>query len=67
MRGVEQLCVFELAIALKELYDLVDDLNGLMDNKHARLLVIRLCAGCHTGVGRYGSTGKYSPEETLII
>ncbi len=62
-----QYSVFELSIALKDLYNLVDDMKGLMDNEHDRLLVIRMCAGCHTVVGRYGSTGKYSPEETLII
>ena len=62
-----QYSVFELSIALKDLYNLVDDLTALMDNKGDRLLVIRMCAGCQSAVGRYGRTGEYSPEETLII
>ena len=62
-----QYSVFEVYIRLKELYKLVDELNKLIDNKADRLLVIRLCPGCHAGVGRYGDTATYEPMDTLII
>ena len=51
----------------KELYKLVDRLNGLIDNKQDRLLVIQLYPGCHAVIGRYGNTLTYEPEQTLII
>jgi CRISPR-associated protein Cas2 len=62
-----QYSVFELYITQKELYKLVDDLHQLMDSKADRLLVMRLCGGCHTSIGRYGNTGQYEPSDTLII
>jgi CRISPR-associated protein Cas2 len=62
-----QYSVFELSIALKELHKLVDQMNSLLDNKLDRLLVIRLCPGCHAGIARYGANSSYEPEHTLII
>ena len=62
-----QYSVFELCLTPKELYKLVDQLTDLIDNTEDRLLVVQLCGGCHTSVGRYGKTTSYSPEQTLII
>ena len=62
-----QYSVFELSMTRKELYKLVDHLNGLIDNTVDRLLVLQLCGGCHAAVGRYGNMTSYEPEQTLII
>jgi CRISPR-associated protein Cas2 len=62
-----QYSVFELSITRKELYELVDHLNGLIDNAVDRILVVQLCGGCHATVGRYGDMTSYEPEQTLII
>jgi len=62
-----QYSVFELSISHKDLYKLVDHLNGLIDNAADRVLVVPLCGGCHAAVGRYGNMTSYEPEQTLII
>jgi CRISPR-associated protein Cas2 len=62
-----QYSVFELSLTPKELQKLVDHLTGLIDNTEDRLLVMQLCGGCYTSVGRYGNATSYSPEQTLII
>jgi CRISPR-associated protein Cas2 len=62
-----QYSVFEVYITQKALHKLVDDLHGFLDRQEDRLLVMRLCDGCHTSIGRYGNTGKYEPPNTLII
>ena len=62
-----QYSVFELSITRKDLQKLVDHLNGLIDNKVDRVLVLQLCGGCHAAAGRYGNTTSYEPGQTLII
>lgn len=62
-----QYSVFELAISRKELYKLVDDLNGIIDNSADRLFILPLCEGCHAAMGCYGNMTSYEPEPTLII
>jgi CRISPR-associated protein Cas2 len=62
-----QYSVFELSLKPKDLQKLVDQLAGLIDNTGDRLLVMQLCPGCHSGLGRYGMTASYTPEQTLII
>jgi len=62
-----QYSVFELSISLQGLHKLVDRLRSLLDHKDDRLLVVRLCPGCHAHVGRYGAMTAYEPEDTLII
>jgi CRISPR-associated protein Cas2 len=62
-----QYSVFELSITEKDLHKLVDQLTGIIDNAVDRLLVLRLCSGCHASAGCYGDTTRYDPAQTLII
>jgi CRISPR-associated protein Cas2 len=62
-----QYSVFELSLKPKDLHKLVDHLTGLIDNTEDRLLIMRLCGGCLSSMGRYGNMDSYSPKQTLII